>query len=678
MQKHLEFRINLRCQSGKQFSGRFPVNGESCVQERMCVRLEERTWEGMQTASLALNLRDEESWVNHGLEQDAPVQVFVPMDPKPRKMTALYMFNEWWTRPAFVSRFEEIPPLTQVLFLLYEDHCACFVPMVGQDWKACIHGGTETELCLELSARMGGIQPLEEPLYVMAEGDTLEEVAHRAFTWLAKEKGIRTREERRIPEMFHYLGWCSWDAFYTKVNETGIRQKAAELAEKSVPVRWMLIDDGWMSSEGRYLIDFAPDPVKFPNGFREMIEDIRRSSQVQWFGVWHAFGGYWSGVKPETKLARQQEAHLCRTVSGALVPDLCTGAGFYRDWYQLLSREGIEFVKVDGQSAAAIYYENTVPTGRGARGMNQALESGAVRMDNAIINCMGMAMENVLARPSSAVCRNSDDFVPDKQGGFAEHLLQNAYNALYHDVLYCCDWDMFWTNHPDCVKHSLLRAISGGPIYISDRVCETIQEVVKPLTYLDGKLLMLNRSAKPTEDCVFANPLEEGVLKLHNAGAWGEGSIAGGIAVYNLTNAEQAFIFAPSEIPELEDAPCYWVYDSFKKTACSLRRGEAYHGTLATEGYGWFVILPEHSRISCLGLTEKYVGFTAVEWVQECEGQTTVVLKEQGTTAWLSHQECSRVERNGEDVTAQVQRDGELYLLSGEEHSGKMILTIKW
>lgn len=677
MKEHNRLRMEIRCQSGKRISDSFPVNEESCTQDGTSIHLLESTHERMQTAALHLNLNDEESWMNHGLEKDHPIRVYVPLEPKPKKMTAMYLFNEWWTRPAFTSRFEEIPPLTQVLFLLYEDHCACFVPMVGKEWKACLNSGTETELCLELTAGMGGIQTVEETLYVMAEGDNLSDAVQCAFQWLAKEKNLRTRQERQLPDLFRYIGWCSWDAFYKEVNETGIRQKAAELAEKGVPVRWMMIDDGWMSSEGRYLTDYAPDSVKFPHGFRQMTEELRKSSPVKWFGVWHALGGYWSGVKPETELARQEEKHLCKTVSGALVPDLHSGSGFYQDWYEALQREGIEFVKVDGQSAAAIYYENTVPVSAAARGMNEALESGSFRMNHAVINCMGMAMENILARPTSAVSRNSDDFVPNKEGGFGEHLLQNAYNSIYHNELYCCDWDMFWTNHPDCEKHSLLRAISGGPVYFSDRVGETIPSVLRPLSYLDGELLMMNRSARPTEDCMFENPLEKGVLKLHNTGAWGN-KIAGGIAVYNLTKAEQSYSFSPDEVPELEKADRYWVYDFFGKRCCSLRYDEKFYGTLNAEGYSWFVILPEQEDVTFLGLSEKYAGFTAVEWVSECSNQTTVVLKEKGSVAWMSRRECRSVECDGVDVTAQVQKNGDLYSLSMKEKSGKMILTVKW
>ena len=35
----------------------------------------------------------------------------------------------------------------------------------------------------------------------------------------------------------------------------------------------------------------------------------------------------------------------------------------------------------------------------------------------------------------------------------------------------------------------------------------------------------MDRSAKPTEDCLFIDPLKEGVLKLQNVASWGSKNI---------------------------------------------------------------------------------------------------------------------------------------------------------
>lgn len=696
MKEKAQFKFEIRRQSGKTIVGTLPAGQEKLIPGSARICIEEQSSGQVRIVSLHLDLLQEDHWIFDGLDREAPVRVYVAPDQMPEKMTALYLFSDWWTRPAFVERFEDIPQRTQVLLLKGTDSCACLVPMVGREWKASVNGGTENELCLELSAGVGGYMSLDEPLYILAQSDTVSGAVHSAFTWLAREKGIPVRQERRIPEVFRSLGWCSWNAFYTDVDEEGLRQKAAEFTRKSVPVRWVIIDDGWMSTRDTFLTDFVPDRKKFPDGFSQMISDIRQSSTIQKFGVWHALGGYWSGIRKGSVLAGQEADHLLECTNGLLVPDPERGAAFYRHWYQLLKRQGIDFVKVDGQSTAARYFGNTLPVSSAVRGMNEALESGAALMDNSILNCMGMAMENILARPASAVSRNSDDFFPDREGSFTEHLLENAYNAIYHDELYCCDWDMFWTSHPDAGKHSLLRAISGGPVYFSDRVGETVPDVLRPLAYLDGSLPMMIRSAKPTEDCVFSDPRAGGVLKLHNAAPWGAGT-AGGIAVYNLTGDRQSFSFSPRDIPELDRSDRYWVYDWFGKQAFSIGTKDRFEGIMDPQGFGWYILVPENETLSCLGLTEKYVGFTALESMSEAPGCTTLVLRETGPLSWLSHRRFKKAELNGQDITARVvsgdcagtlpglsaagRRDNAgafLSTLQLEEKPQKAVLCIRW
>lgn len=666
----------IQLQKGKHIHAEFTVNTEGFSKDGFHMQVTEEEAGGLRFGKLLLHIKNESFTENANLDMEKPVRIWLPLE-QPEKITAMYLYNEWWTRPAFVERFQDIPGRTQTAFFRYGDRYACMVLPAGKEFKTYLSGGTEGEVCLEMTSGLGGQNSVEEPLYLIAEAPSLYEAIHKAFTRLAEYKGIRMREDRRIPEMFRYLGWCSWDAFYREVSEEGIRKKAKEFSEKKIPVRWMLIDDGWMTSRGELLANFIPDSTKFPEGFRKMTEDIKTETGVRWFGVWHALGGYWGGIAPGSSLDVKERPYLYRTVSGKILPSPFTGERFYRDWYEELNREGISFVKVDGQSSVSCYFENSLPVCEAARGMNGALESGASRMDGAVINCMGMAMENILARPATAISRNSDDFFPDKQGGFAEHLLQNAYNSLYHNELYCCDWDMFWTMHKDAVKHSLLRAVSGGPVYISDRPGATDPEILKPLIYQNGEILMMDRSAKPAEDCAFSDPFTEGVLKLHNTASYGDKK-AGGIAAYNLTDKKQLLSFAPADIPDLDPADTYRVYDYFGKKAVSLGRNEKYESTMEAGGYGWFVVLPGGKNGSCLGLMDKYAGFTAVENICESENTMTAVIRETGRTGWISEKKPAKVTVNGIDVTDRTEKQGNVYTADIPENPGKMVLDVRW
>ncbi len=675
--KHIKCQIY--CQKGKRIDAKLSTDTGIYEKEGIYIEVAEHEANGYRYGTIRLNMNNESCRENFNLRMEKPIRVYLPVTEYPEKITAMYLYNEWWTRPAFVSRFQDIPDFTQVAFFKYKDRFACFVPMVGREFKAYMVGSrTESEICLEMTAYTGGQKEVEEPLYLLSEASELGEAVHKAFTWLAEYKGIRMREKRRIPEMFRYLGWCSWDACYKEVSEEKIRKKAEELSEKHVPVKWMIIDDGWLSVQDDLLYDFAPDQEKFPEGFQNMIKDIKAKGNIRWFGVWHALGGYWGGVLKESSLAYKEYPYLYRTTNGKLIPNPQSGERFYRDWYQGLRREEIDFVKVDGQSAVPYYFENSLPVSEAARGMNEALESGASYMDGAIINCMGMAMENILARPTSAISRNSDDFMPDKENGFVEHLLQNAYNAVYHNELYCCDWDMFWTKHEDSVKHILLRAVSGGPVYFSDKIGDTQPEVLKPLMYGDGRILMMNRGAKPTEDCIFSDPLESGVLKVHNVGSWGEHGKGGGIAVYNLTGQRQPYTFRPMDIQDIEMSEVYWVYDFFGRKGSVLKRYESYEGTLEAGGFAWFVILPKKKTSSCLGLLDKYAGFIAVEGDYEEENRTTVIIHESGSMGWMSEKTPSKVLIDGNDVTERVKKEDRLYRIPLSEEFHKTVLLIEW
>lgn len=80
------------------------------------------------------------------------------------------------------------------------------------------------------------------------------------------------------------------------------------------------------------------------------------------------------------------------------------------------------------------------------------------------------------------------------------------------------DWDMFQSTHPCAEFHAASRAISGGPIYVSDSVGKHNFPLLKRLTMPDGTILRCEYYALPTRDCLFENPLHDGktMLKIWN------------------------------------------------------------------------------------------------------------------------------------------------------------------
>lgn len=219
-------------------------------------------------------------------------------------------------------------------------------------------------------------------------------------------------------------------------------------------------------------------------------------------------------------------------------------------------------------------------------------------MDGNLINCMGMAMENILGRPGSAISRSSDDFVPDAPDGFAEHLIQNLYNAPYHGYFYYCDWDMFWTCHADGEKHAALRAVSGGPIYCSDRVGETKTQVLEPLAYRDGRILRMERSGLPADQ--------------------------------------------------------YCCYDW--QAGTGHREGSDFE--LEKDGYRIYLLLPFCGDAAVVGLADKYMGMLALESLRQLENGFLACVHESGSFAFCTARKVAGLTVNGRDRLKDMRRKG--------------------
>lgn len=93
-----------------------------------------------------------------------------------------------------------------------------------------------------------------------------------------------------------------------------------------------------------------------------------------------------------------------------------------------------------------------------------------------------------------------------------------AYNSLWMGNFIQPDWDMFQSTHPCAEFHAASRAISGGPIYISDTVGKHNFDLLKTFVLPDGSILRCQYYALPTRDCLFEDPLHDGktMLKIWN------------------------------------------------------------------------------------------------------------------------------------------------------------------
>ncbi|KAK2355810.1 stachyose synthase [Trifolium repens] len=98
------------------------------------------------------------------------------------------------------------------------------------------------------------------------------------------------------------------------------------------------------------------------------------------------------------------------------------------------------------------------------------------------------------------------------------HMVHCAYNSLWMGNFIHPDWDMFQSHHACSEFHAASRAISGGPIYVSDSVGNHNFKLLKKLVLPDGTILRCQYYALPTRDSLFVDPLHDGktMLKIWN------------------------------------------------------------------------------------------------------------------------------------------------------------------
>lgn len=431
------------------------------------------------------------------------------------KIVAQRIKSPFWAGPGFSTSTTDIPDRTQALLIKTDKGYKFIYALADENFQTTIRSGkkeNQLEICINNIAPDTTVS--KGVAAICVDGENPYELIRQGFDILEAEKLIKVqlKKHKKYPETLEHLGWCTWNAFYHDVTEEGIIGKMEEFKEKGIPVRWVLIDDGWSEyNDDMTLRSIYEDKVKFPGGLKQTVKILKEKYGVLSVGAWHSATGYWKGTdfSDETTIGTPQ---------GIEVP---AGYEFYSKWHTYLKEQGIDFVKVDCQGNIEEYMQNNRNSLPAVIKAQQGLDKAASENFEFMINCMGMVNINMLNRNDSVMCRNSDDFFPLEKESLENHVKQNVYNALFNDYLYYCDFDMWWSKHFQAAQNAVLRAISGGPFYLSDKNGDSEADVIKMFVDENGRLNRYDHAAKPTLDCVcgvdkvlkvFNNRGEDGVI----------------------------------------------------------------------------------------------------------------------------------------------------------------------
>lgn len=107
------------------------------------------------------------------------------------------------------------------------------------------------------------------------------------------------------------MGWNSWNTFGTDINELLVMQTAdafVELGLKDAGYKYIVLDDGWMAKERDENNNLVPDPKKFPEGIKSLVDYVH--SKGLKFGLYECAGNQTCAGYPGSRGFEYQDAKL--------------------------------------------------------------------------------------------------------------------------------------------------------------------------------------------------------------------------------------------------------------------------------------------------------------------------------------------------------------------------------
>lgn len=596
--------------------------------------------------------------------------------PELERFTACHRYEPYWMKPCSGERLAQVPSETQWLLAALrrgaETDWLLVVPLFSELFRFSLRAGSGGSPLL--SQKLDVLELLGEtgdPFTVgpgglaafVAVGRDPYALCERGARAVAERLGTgRLRRDKPLPDFCDRFGWCTWDAFYQEVSHDRVWQGLESFRDGGIEPRWLILDDGWQSERRmptgeRRLTAFAAND-KFPAGLEATVSMAKDEFQVERFLCWHTLVGYWGGTDGESfpeyavrdQVRRFGEGVLehCPTFNeqwwGPLVglPAKERAAQFFDDYHRALAAAGVDGVKVDSQSVL-----EGVAVGQGGRvpltlAYRAGLEASVGRhFEGRLINCMSNGQESWYAGRDSTLLRSSIDFFPKFPESHGAHLYANAQVGMWFGHFMQPDWDMFQSGHEWGPFHAAARAISGSPVYVSDKPGQHDFSLLAKLVCSDGSVLRCDGVGVPAPACLCHDPTREDVL-LQVQNRNGAAAVVG---VWNCRHGEGARTLDGSvRVADAFDGALAGSVACFAHRAGTLDRVAATRElpvSLAPGEFELFTFVPIEDGFAALGLVDKFNSRGAVASVSTDTDTVTVELRDGGAFVAL----CERVPR---------------------------------
>ena len=574
--------------------------------------------------------------------------------PRFKQGVAIWRYKPWnaWTKPMKISNPGQLESWdVQFFYWQYDDGTyGAAIPLSGNGYRTTL-GSNNGKFGCKAFSYYDNTNRDTIPMLAIGFGNDpyklFEQLYQSGLKLMGKAENMRSK--KTYPKPLEYLGWCTWNSseMGKNLSDQFLLDAAKSFKDKNIPLGFMIIDDGWSDNnpDQNSLKSFLPKADKFPHGFKKSIETLKSQYGVRYVGAWNAFNCYWAGVDKNSTIGKEFATSLFTwtqkdpvgndpgKVAGMISPFNGGLAKFYDQWYTYLKSEGIDFVKVDNQLIVEQMSQGNFPIWDLATAMHKDLDIAVKKhFDGAIINCMDMTNDAFYNFGSTAVARTVEDYFPYEKdetfnmqkGNAPAHITQAVYNALYFQQMVWPDYDMFESYNPNVNVHVVGRAISGGPVYLTDKTGQQNVKAIMSLIYSDGKILRADVPGKVTEDCLFnvqdAKPLK--VFSFANG--------AGLLAIINPADTNEVKgSFKVTDVKGL-NGTTFVVYEHFTKTMQLVHREQGIPVTLKKFGSSYYNIVAVENGVAVIGLIDKLNAPKAVSDIKYTSSKVSFSLYEGG------------------------------------------------
>jgi len=174
------------------------------------------------------------------------------------------------------------------------------------------------------------------------------------------------------------------------------------------------------------------------------------------------------------------------------------------------------------------------------------------------------------------------------------------YNSLYFSQMVYPDFDMFESYNSYGSFHAAARAISGGPVYVTDLPGKQKFDVLWPLIDNSGRIIRAEKPAMLTEDCLFQLQDKKPLKAFSFSGK------AGLVAVFNAADADQVKgSISPADINGLI-GKSFAVYEFYSQELIVMKKDQIKNISLERMGNHYYNFVPVNKGVALIGLVNKY------------------------------------------------------------------------